>query len=326
MRLLKQILSLLFLCLFMSCSPPQKTASIVFMAGYKPQANLPFVGVYVAQEKGFFKDENLDVDIQHTAGRGEHLQLLVAGSVDITTQDAAVLLQRSIDPGLPLVSIGLVGQKGQQAYIALKHKGITSLDDWRAHRIGYKGTPPPDLLALLDIAKLDQHEVELINVGFDPRVLTQGLVDVYPVYNSNEPYLIQSWGYDIIQWEAEDYGIPGMGLAYVSTHDIVETKPALISAFMRASIRGIVYAEEHPEEAIDIVLRYAGPETSREHMAFMLATELTDAHSLITDANGLGWQTREQWQALLDNLIQYGGVSGSIDVDTVFTNQFLPTP
>lgn len=38
---------------------PSEPDKVVFMAGFKPQANLPFVGAYVAQEKGFFADENL---------------------------------------------------------------------------------------------------------------------------------------------------------------------------------------------------------------------------------------------------------------------------
>jgi ABC-type nitrate/sulfonate/bicarbonate transport system substrate-binding protein len=96
------------------------------MAGFRPQANLPFVGAYVAQEKGFFADEGLAVTIEHSAGGGEHLQLLAAGEVQVTTQDAAVLLQRRADPGLPLVSIGLIGQRGQQAFVALADSGLNS--------------------------------------------------------------------------------------------------------------------------------------------------------------------------------------------------------
>ena len=103
--------------------PTPETASLVFMAGYKPQANLPFVGVYVAQEKGFFAEEHLDVEIQHSGGGGQHLQLLVAGKVDVTTQDASVLLKRRADPGLPLVSLALIGQRGQQAFVALQEDG-----------------------------------------------------------------------------------------------------------------------------------------------------------------------------------------------------------
>src|SRR5438874_382100 len=59
-----------------------------FMAGYKPQANLPFVGVYVAQAKGYFAQQGLNVEITHATGQGEHLKLLLQGSVDVTTGDA----------------------------------------------------------------------------------------------------------------------------------------------------------------------------------------------------------------------------------------------
>src|SRR5690606_29009265 len=116
---------------------------LVFMAGFAPQANLPFVGAYVADELGYFSDAGLAVEIRHSAGGGEHLQLLAAGQVDVTTQDAAVLLQRRADPGLPLVSIGLIGQTGQQAFVALADSGIETPADWAGRTVGYKGTPPP---------------------------------------------------------------------------------------------------------------------------------------------------------------------------------------
>ncbi|HLA18964.1 MAG TPA: ABC transporter substrate-binding protein, partial [Dehalococcoidia bacterium] len=50
-----------------SPGPPDK---VTFMAGFKPQANLPFVGAYVAEEKGFFAEQNLDVTIQHVVTPG----------------------------------------------------------------------------------------------------------------------------------------------------------------------------------------------------------------------------------------------------------------
>jgi len=322
---LSRCIGIAFVLFFFGCSSSGKEpGTLVFMAGYKPQANLPFVGVYVAEEKGYFRDENLSVEIQHSAGRGEHLQLLVAGTVDITTQDAAILLKRRSEPGLPLVSIGLIGQRGQQAFVALQSSGITTIADWQGHKIGFKGTPPPDLLALLDQAALKENDVELINVGFDPRILVEELVDVYPVFNSNEPYILRSWGYTLNQWDADDYGIPTLGLAYVSTSHIIEAEPQSISAFMRAVLRGIHYAEQHPDEAIDIVLQYTGPETNRDHMLFMLETEINDAHTALTDQNGLGWQTTDQWQALQDTLLQYDAISGPVDVNLAFTNQFLP--
>jgi ABC-type nitrate/sulfonate/bicarbonate transport system substrate-binding protein len=324
-RITTRWLLIMLMVLLLGCSTTQQNPeSIVFMAGYKPQANLPFVGAYVAEENGYFDDENLQVEILHSAGRGEHLQLLVAGSVDITTQDAAVVLKRRAEPGLPLVSIGLIGQRGQQAFIALQESGINALSDWKGQRIGFKGTPPPDLLALLDLAGVNEDDVELINVGFDPRILVEGLVDIYPVYNSNEPFLIRSWGYEVNQWHAGDYGVSTMGLAYVTTPDVIKDKPDALKSFMRAVLKGIHYAEQNPTQAVDIVMKYTGPETNAEHMLFMMETEIEDAYSAVTDAYGLGWQTYEQWYALQDILLHYDALPSPVDVEQVFTNEFIP--
>jgi ABC-type nitrate/sulfonate/bicarbonate transport system substrate-binding protein len=318
---------LLLLCLVATgCVPqaaqPAPRESLTFMAGYKPQANLPFVGVYVAQEKGFFEDEGLDVIIQHSPGKGEHLQMVASGKVQVTTQDAAVMIMRRADPGLPLVSIALIGQRGQQAFAALAEKGFNTPKDWEGHTVGYKGTPPPDLLALIQAAGADPDKIELVNVGFDPRLLTEGKVDVYPVYVSNEPYLIQQWGYPLTLWQASEYGVPTLGLAYVTSEDTLAKQPETLARFLRAAIKGIEYARENPDEAIDFVLKYTGPETDRAHMRYMLDVELDEALSEITREHGVGWQTEEQWQGLKDMLVQYGAMKDT-DASKAFTTQLL---
>jgi len=302
--------------------PPAELTPFVFMAGYKPQANLPFVGAYVAKEKGFFAEQGLDVTIEHSSGKGEHLQLVTAGQVQVTTQDAAVLLQRRADPGLPLVAIALIGQRGQQAFAALADSGLQTPKDWEGHTVGYKGTPPPDLFALLAAAGADPDKVMLVNVGFDPRVLTEGQVDVYPLFKSNEPYLIRSWGYDLTLWEAADYGVPTLGLTYVTSEDTLSQQPEALAAFLRAALQGIEYAKAHPDEAVDIVLKYAGAEADPKHMRYMLESELADAEGPFTAQHGIGWQTAKQWQALADMLAQYD-IAVPQDVTTVFTTGVL---
>ncbi|HHY56114.1 MAG TPA: ABC transporter substrate-binding protein [Chloroflexi bacterium] len=296
---------------------PTATALIpmTFMAGYKPQANLPFVGAYVAKEKGFFAQNGLDVTIEHSPGKGEHVQLLVAGTVQVTTMDAATVLQRRAEPGLPVVSIALIGQRGQQAFAALKETGIETPKDWEGKTVGYKGTPPPDLYALLAAAGADVNKVNLVNVGFDPRVLTERQVDVYPLFKSNEPYLLQSWGNEITLWDAADYGVPTLGLTYVTSEDYLQTHAPELTRFLAATLEGIAYAEAHPDEAIAIVMKYAGPETDPMHMKYMLEAELRDAQS----EYGFGWQSPEQWQALADMLAQYQALPANVDVNAAFS-------
>lgn len=314
---------LLGCCLFlMGCAPSglqpnlagDKPFAMTFMAGYKPQANLPFVGVYVAKEKGFFAQRGLDVTIEHSPGKGEHVQLLVAGKVQVTTMDAATILQRRADAELPVVSIALVGQKGQQAYAALKSAGMVTPKDWQGKNVGFKGSPPPDLYALLAAAGVDAAKVNLVNVGFDPRVLVEGQVDVYPVFKSNEPYLLQSWGSELMLWDAADFGVPTLGLAYVSSEQIIGEHPAELAQFLSAALQGIEYAAAHRDEAVEIVMKYAGPETDAAHMKYMLETELKDAQS----PGGFGWQSLEQWQGLASMLQKNSALKDGVDAGKAF--------
>ena len=88
--------------MLLACSEEEAPLkSVTFMAGFKPQANLPFAAAYVAKEKGYFREQGLDVEIRHSTG--EHLSLLMAGDVHFTTADANSVLQRRADPGLPIV-------------------------------------------------------------------------------------------------------------------------------------------------------------------------------------------------------------------------------
>ncbi|HEX5939557.1 MAG TPA: ABC transporter substrate-binding protein [Dehalococcoidia bacterium] len=287
---------------------------VTFVAGFKPQANLPFVGVYVAQEQGFFADEGLEVTIEHdTGGQGEAVRLLVAGEIEFSTADAAVVMQRRADAELPLLAIAQIGQTGQQGYAVKADSGIESPADWAGKIVGFKGAAaPPDLFAILEANGLSEEDIDLVNIGFDPRVFVEGQVDVYPLFLSNEPYTIENQlGTPITIFEAADYGIPTLGLTYVTSEDYLAEKPEVVDAFLRATLRGISWAAENREEALEIVGIYA-PEEDPELMAFMFDAELAAAQEGV-GAEGIGLFDDERWQELYELLLSHDGLSAEID-------------
>ena len=294
---------------------------MVFMAGFRPQANLPFVAAYVAQEKGFFRDQGLEVDIRH-ASSGEHLKLLMAGDVDVTTASATSVLKRRSVPALPIVAFALFGQRGQQAYVALKSSGINALSDWEGKTFGYKVSPPPDYVAMLVAGDVDRSKVTEVNAGFDPRILTEGKVDVLAVFKSNEPDTIRGLGFELNVWDPAEYGVPSMGLTYITRQETVEQRPDLVRRFLKATLRGLQFAVDNVDETLDIVLKYA-PENDRGHERFMLETELADASSELTDERGLGWMTEEQWAGLYEHLVEFEAIAQAFDFRTAFTDRFL---
>jgi ABC-type nitrate/sulfonate/bicarbonate transport system substrate-binding protein len=301
---------------------PREVKKVTFMAGFKPQANLPFVGVYVAQEKGFFEEQDLDVDIQHSDG-SQHVQLLAAGKIQFATGDAAQVLRRRAETGIPIVAIALIGQTGQQGWVSLADSGIDAPADWVGKTVGFRNTIPPDFYAILEANGVDPNTVKTVNVGYQPpTLLLEGKVDVYPVFLSNEPDTIRRQGKEVTVFQAADYGVPTLGLTYISNEDFIASEPDTVERFLKAALRGIQYAIDNPEEAVQIVLQYA-PQEEAEHQRFMLDTEIEGAYNRLTTENGLGWQTEEQWQALADTLVQFGALEKAVDVNEAFTSQFV---
>ncbi|MCC7366787.1 MAG: ABC transporter substrate-binding protein [Chloroflexi bacterium] len=292
-----------------------------FMAGYKPQANLPFVGVYLAQEKGYFAEQGLNVEIAHSAGQGEHLKLLLQGSVDVTTADADSVLSRRSE-GLPVVSIAVLGQRGQRAFAVQDGSEIRQLKDFEGKLVGYKVYQTPDYLAMLAMAGVDRSRIQEVPVGFDPRLLAAGKVDVYPVFESNEPEILNRLGVPTRLFRPSDYGVPNLGLTYISRQQLVDSDPAALERFLKATLRGIEDARRDPEAATDIIMKFA-PNEERAQQLYMLKVELDMANGPAAQQGGVGWSTTEQWQAFHDSLLTYGGLKQAVPVESVFTNTLL---
>lgn len=291
--------------------------TVVFMAGYRPQANLPFVAVYVADARGFFAEEGIEVDIRHST-QGEHLQLVLAGEVHVTTGTAAQALRQRAN-GLPVRAVALFGQRGDQGFVVHANSGIDVPGDFEGRSVGFKGgVVPAELLALLATADLGPDDVELQAVGFDERVFIERQVDVFPVFLNNEPNRIRNAGVDIRVFDPHDYGIATLGVTYLVHEESTIGDRDLIERFLRAALRGAHHAAELPHEAIDIVLVYAEG-ADRAHQRFLFDTDLRNAER----DDGMGRATIEQWEALQQVLLRYDEqYGGPVDIAGAFDPSF----
>jgi ABC-type nitrate/sulfonate/bicarbonate transport system substrate-binding protein len=294
---------------------------VTFIAGFKPQADLPFVAVYVAQQKGYFRDQSLEVEIQH-ATSGEHIQLLATNRAQFSTGSAGDVMKRVASAGVPLVSIAQIGQRDEQSFAVRADSPIRSLKDWEGRLVGYKSTVSADYLALLQLGGVDRSKVREVAVGFDPRVLADGRVDVYPVFTANEPDTLARLGVPVRLFDPTSLGVPGLGLSFITNQQMVDTKPDVVTRFLRASLRGLADAIADRDAAIDVVMKYATGE-DRAHQRYMLDTEIDAAQNDLTRAGGIGAMDRTRYVALRDFLLQYGGLAKSVDVDAVFTDRFV---
>ena len=167
---------------------------------------------------------------------------------------------------------------------------------------------------------LTTEDMNMIDVGFNPVVLVEQQVEVYPVFLSNEPdTLSRSMGQDITVFEAADDGVPTLGVVYVVSEDFLEDDNNIekLERFLRATVRAFEFANDDPEAAIESTAKFLpeDPAPDLVHEQFILDTELVNAQNDLTRANGVGWFTQQQFRALTDVLLEYGALDNDVDLE-----------
>lgn len=290
--MVKKFVFLFVISLF--CGPMTYAQDIVFTPQWLPQAQ--FVGYYVAQEKGFFKEEGVDVEIRHPSASYPAFNRMADGSSDFITLQ---LLQAmiAIDQGYPLVNVLQISQHNS-LLIVPRNDSIRTLDDLRNKRVGIWKVGFGETAKMLDI----QHQlnIEWIQRLKSVNLLIAGAIDATLAMRYNEYWQIMASGINPKHVIAiSDYGldIPEDGL-YVSRR-FYEAHPEKVMAFARASRRGWEWAMGHPEEALNIVVKVmknANVVVNIYHQRWMLKEIL----QLMSDKRDKGKRGKNQLKVEID--------------------------
>lgn len=322
----------------MATQPPASTNTpvpqkITFQAGYLAQGNISFVAAYVAKEKGFFAQQGLDVTIEHASpGGGEQFQRLTAKDIQFTTQTGENFAKTIADVNPPFVGVAMFGHETDHALLVLDDSPIKTLNDLAGKKIGVKtgeGEEPPWLLGMLKEAGLDFKDVELLQVGFDPRVVLPdfgaGQVDALQVFRSNEPDTLGRLGFKTRLFKPEDYGIQFLGQMYITNKDYVRDDPEMVRKFVRATMKALQFILDpaNDKEVTDIVMQYAGADANREHNEFIWHTEAAYVTADSTQEVGLGYASDQEWQNMMNVMVEFGSLHAAVPVDQLWDPQFV---
>jgi ABC-type nitrate/sulfonate/bicarbonate transport system substrate-binding protein len=310
---------------------PQK---ITFQAAYIAQGNISFVPVYVAAEKGYFAEQGLDVTIEHSSpGSGEQLQRLAAKDIEFTTHTGDNFAKAHHDtPDLPFVAVAVLGHETDHSLLVLADSGIDEIGDLAGLKVGFKSgeaIEPPWMLAMLTEAGLDLNDVELINVGFDPRVVLpeygEGRVDAVQVFRSNEPDTLGRMGYETKLFSPEDYGIHFLGQLFITHRDFIRDDPEMVRKFLKATMRAMQFIQDpaNASEVTDIVMKYAGADADREHNQFIWQTELEFVTAPSTEGVGIGYADDSEWTNMMNVMVEFGSIDSAVPVDQLWDPQFV---
>ncbi|WP_246362096.1 ABC transporter substrate-binding protein [Paenibacillus alba] len=291
-----------------------------------PQAQ--FAGIYAAKEKGFYKDEGIDVDIVPGGPDVIIEQQVVNGAVDLGVSSFDSLLVNR-DNGLPLVSVAQVTQKSSYRLLSKKSTGIDTPAKMKDKKIGtWMGSQQFQVLAFMEKNGLDpKKDIQLVKQGFTMDQFFGDQLDVATATIYNEYYVVLESGVkeeDLNVFNFDDAGVAMLEDTLIAKKDWVDKNHDLAVKAVRATMKGWIYAIEHQDEVVDIVMKsVTAGSTTKQHQTTMLKemAKLVKPEGFTNDQ--VGSFVDESVKRTADIALQYGLIKKPADLKAALDTTIL---
>jgi len=257
-----------------------------------------FGGYFVAKDKGFYKEEGLDVTIKPGGPDIAPAQVIAVGGADVIIDWMPSALATR-EKGVPLVNIAQPFKSSGMMLTCRKETGITKPEDFKGKTLGvwFFGNEYPFLSWMSQLGiKTDggAEGVTVLKQGFNVDPLIQKQADCISTMTYNEYWQVIDAGIkpeDLVTFKYEDQGVATLEDGIYVLEDKLKD-PAFVDKmvrFVRASMKGWKYAEEHPDEAAEIVLENdttgAQTETHQKRMMGEIAKLTAGSNGALDDAD-----------------------------------------
>ncbi len=294
---------------------------VTIVLDWTPNTN--HTGLYVAQSKGFFQEQGLEVEIiQPSEGTSDTLVAAGTAQFGISYQENVTFARAE---GVPLVSLAAVIQHNTSGFASLKDKNILSPKDFEGRIYGGWGSALEEatIKYLMDQAGADFSKVKIMTTGDADffQASASGQIDFAWIFEGWAGIEAKQKGMDLnyidLGKEAPvfDYYTP----VIITNETLLKEDEKLVEAFMTGAKKGYEYAIKNPDEAADILILGA-PEIDKE-LVKESQNFLSERYQ--ADAASWGLQREEVWQRYTDWLFENGFIKEKVDVTKAFTNQFV---
>lgn len=274
-----------------------KPHKLTIMLDWYPNAVHTFL--YAAQQKGYFAEEGLEVDIQMPADSNDALKLVAAGKVDLAlSYQPQVLMARGEQ--IPVKSIAALVRHPLNHLLVPSDAGISSPKDLEGQRVGYSSIPLYEVM-LRTMVKHDggnPQSVEMIDVGFDlvPAIATGRTDGIIGGFINHEALILSKEGHKVSSFDPADYGVPDYyELVLVASEQGLQNSAEDFGKFLSAARKGQQFVEEQPRQALELLLEHedstAPLDPEIEAASLQILLPLMDAGDL-----PFGEQEQESWE------------------------------
>ena len=255
-----------------ACADKEALKKISFIPMWGPQAQ--FAGYYLAYEKGIYQKYGLDVNILLGGPDFNPAEILKDKKADFCVMWLSSAIQRRSE-GLPLVNIAQILKRSALILVARKSSGITNPQDMQGKKVSlWEGD-----LRLQPKAFFSKYKVnpEIVTQSYTANLFLAGAVEVVSAMWYNEYHTVINCGLNAEELSTfffSDYDLNFPEDGIYALEETLQKDPQAAAAFVQASLAGWQYAFVHPDEALEIVLKYmrqANLPANKVHQKWMLA-------------------------------------------------------
>lgn len=289
----------------------------------------------VAQAKGYFKEEGLDVTIDAGAGSAATLNRVASGAYDMGLADTGAMIEfvanNESNPQARLQGVLVFYDASPAAVVTLKKNGIKNPKDLEGKNLGApafdagrKNFPMFARQVGIDTGKI---KWTTMDPPLRETMLVRGEVDAITGFIFSNHFSLLQRGVkeeDIVAWTFADHGTTLYGSFIVASPKFVAEQPEAIRKFNRALVKGVREAIRDPDAAIQIVRARDGLidvplETRRLKMAIDVCMRTANFQS-----NGMGGVDKVRLEDSVSSVVQAYGLKTTPNIDNLFNSSFLP--
>jgi NitT/TauT family transport system substrate-binding protein len=279
---------------------------------------------YYGAQLGYYKDAGIDLEIISGSGSSDTVKQVGSGAIEFGLVDALVLAQAA-QQRVPVKSIAAYYQRNPIVVISPKDKPVTKPAQLlEGVKLGSKkgSATYQGLIALLAANNIKPEQVSLVDIGFGVAPLLVKQVDALMGFSMNEPIEAESHGMAVTQMPISDFGVDTYGLTIVSNTALIQRNPALVKAFVKATMRSVEATIKNPAAAVAAVAKSVD-ELDAAREAKVLAATIPYWSGTETQENGLGWQTQTRWKGTIETAQKLGLIDTAFDAKDLFSDDFV---
>lgn len=226
-----------------------------------------FAGYYAAIEKGYYKQEGLDVNLIERDITQNVSKLVLEKTGRYGISDSSIVYDYLL--GKELIVISSIFQRSPIIFVTRKEDKLIGPLDLKGKRVMYqKNVDDAAFKIMFENAGLNEEEIIHVKHSMNNDDLINKKVDAISVYSTNQPYYFKQKGIDIHVIEPINYGADMYGDTLFTSKDEALENTERVAAFKRASIKGWYYALENPEEIVNLIKEKYNPDIDIDKLKF----------------------------------------------------------